>query len=467
MYYKKLYVLDISDIAFGVALAFISGVFALSAGWNLYIFFLIAAAGAILIFQWKIVAVFLSVMICGMFYYHLYIVRQGRAMRLPYDVATTFSGVIADEPKTSPPWTILAVSPIPRGPTIEIFARGNKLFAYGDKIEVAGKIKKPDTPGDEPIIFAESVSIVDEHDGFFLREWLIDLKLAIIAKYNQFLPQDQAALLGGITLGDTNTISSELKSELDRSGTSYIMSMYGYKIGVLVFAIVETLSGLIPRRAVFATTGAAIILFVMMAGADASAVRAGIMAFMALIAKYSGRSFDMRNAITFTAFVMLLFDPTLLLYNAGFELSFLSLLGIVYLGPPLTRLLGYKDKGILHWKENMVVAVAAIVAILPITMVIFGNFSATAIFSNALVGIAIPLTMAFGAFVTGAGSISYYAALVIAKVAGVLLEYELAVIHIFSIWLVPIPMIFNSTFMVIAYYTALVVFIFYERKTTL
>lgn len=467
MYHKKLSALDISDIAFEVALAFICGIFVISAGWNLYITFGVAIASSTLIFHWKLAAAFFVAAVCGAFYYHLYIARQSGAMRLPYDVATTFSGVISDEPKTSPPWTILSVSPQPRGPTMEVFARGNRQFAYGEKIEVAGKIKKPDTPGDEPLIFAESVSIEGEHEGFWLMEWLINFKRAIIGKFNEFLPQDQAALLDGITLGDTNTVGPGLKSELSLSGTSYIMSMYGYKIGVLAFVIAETLGGLLPRRVVFTITGAAVILFVMMAGADASAVRAGIMACVALIAKYGGRNFDMRNAITMTALVMLLFDPTLLFYNAGFEFSFLSLLGIIYLGPPLTRLFGYKDKGILHWKENVVVAVSAIIAIMPINMVIFGDFSATAIFSNALVSVAIPLIMAFGALVAGAGFLSYYAALLAAKVAGVLLEYELVVIHIFSVWVIPVPMIFSSTFMVVVYYAALIAFIVYERKAAL
>ena len=145
------------------------------------------------------------------------------------------------------------------------------------------------------------ITVIAKNRGFWLREQLIDFKAALFQKLDELLPQDEAGLLGGVTFGGANGISAELKNEMKLSGTSYILSMYGYKIAAVVAIASALLKTFFSRRAVLVFCLALILLFVVMAGLEASAVRAGIMVSLALIARQLGRRYSMRNALMLTA----------------------------------------------------------------------------------------------------------------------------------------------------------------------
>src|ERR1700722_18592054 len=136
-----------------------------------------------------------------------------------------------------------------------------------------------------------------------------DFKSAILGKFNEVLPADQAALLGGEMLGGTDGMSSELKNAMSASGTSYVTSMYGYKIFIIVATIEALFASWIPRRARFFLTLVAVGLFIAMAGASPSAIRGAIMGGLGLIAKQTGRIFNAGHALIFTAGIMVIFDP--------------------------------------------------------------------------------------------------------------------------------------------------------------
>jgi len=109
-----------------------------------------------------------------------------------------------------------------------------------------------------------------------------------------------------------------------------------------------------------------------MAGAEASVVRAAIMGFLVLLAKEAGRMYSFRNAVTFAAAGMAVFDPTILVFDIGFQLSFVSLLGITHLEPALKRFFGERGS-FLGWRENALTTLSAQLAVAPILIQNFGS----------------------------------------------------------------------------------------------
>jgi competence protein ComEC len=196
-----------------------------------------------------------------------------------------------------------------------------------------------------------------------------------------------------------------------------------------------------------------------MTGLQPSAIRAAITGSIALFARETGRMFNIRNAIAFTAAAMVLWNPTMLTQNAGFELSFLSLIGIVYLGPALKKLFRYSSAGFLDWKECGITTLSAQVAVMPVLIATFGQFSATAILANVLILATVPLAMFFGFLLAVFGFISYYLAFFCAKLAGLVLFYELAMMRLFAGLSVPVPINFNSTVVILLYYAILAFFV--------
>lgn len=66
-----------------------------------------------------------------------------------------------------------------------------------------------------------------------------------------------------------------------------------------------------------------------MIGAPASAVRAGIMVGLFLIAQHFGRLAAGSRIIVLAATIMLVFNPLLLISDIGFQLSFLAVMGLI------------------------------------------------------------------------------------------------------------------------------------------
>jgi competence protein ComEC len=152
-----------------------------------------------------------------------------------------------------------------------------------------------------------------------------------------------------------------------------------------------------------------------------------------LVAERQSRLYSFRNAITLAAALMLLFDPTLLIFNAGFELSFAALIGIVVFGPYLQRFLkADRNSGFMDWRKNLAETTAAQIATIPISMIVFSSFAPWAPLSNLLILSFVPATMFFGFLAALLGFVSGGLSLAVGWIANMLLGYEIFIINLFG-----------------------------------
>lgn len=247
------------------------------------------------------------------------------------------------------------------------------------------------------------------------------------------LPEKQAAFLAGVTVGERAQFSDEFTEAMRVSGTMHVVALSGYNISILAVVIGGIFFSFLARRAAFAATIAVIVGFVIMTGAEASIVRAAIMGVVMMLAEHTRRMYSFRNAVVAAAGMMALVNPKVLTFDLGFQLSFLALLGIIYLKPAIVKITRMsREKGILSWRENLLTTTSAQLAVTPLLLVHFGTLSLVSIPANLLVLEAIPYTMALGFVVMGAGLISPLLALVAAWPARALLVYEVEMIEFFG-----------------------------------
>lgn len=454
------------DVVFGIALSFIAGIFIAGLGWSIFLSVIIITIFLVIfrsiknIFLWYEIGLFILVVCLGALYYHLYLTWDRATLTLPYGRQMSISGVVIEEPKESIKYDVFDIGP-PHSHAITILAPPGSDYHYGDLLQLQGVLTPPDSPAENPLIAPTKIKVLAMGRGFWLREWMIDLKEAIVKKFNALLPQDEAGLLVGVTFGGSNGISAELKNEMELSGTSYILSMYGYKIAAVVTVTGTALRNFLSRRLVFFVNLIFVLLFVLMAGLEPSAIRAGIMVSIALTARYIGRTYQMRNALVFTAAIMLAFDPLLLLGDLGFQLSILGLLGVGYLEKPIKSWWHYEKSGMLAWKDGLVTTVAVLIPMVPVIAKSDGQFPLTAIASNALIFLATPLTVSFGFLLAILGFISFYLAFLTAKIGAIILWYQLFVIKFFSQLVIPLPIPFRYSIVVFLYYSIVAIFAFY------
>lgn len=458
----------LGDAAFGSAFAFVAGVFMEGIEWPARIFVSAGAIAAIATsLHWPFLRrsffIFFLAFLCGTLYCAHYRIARSTALDLPFDVPSSFAAVIKEEPKPTEKGILLQADlQTPHRGKLTLFVISGK-YRYGDLISVSGTISRSESGGGG-IVFSPSLEKIAAHRGSIVRESLIAFKERILSVFVNALPEEQAALLGGITFGSKASFTKDLREAMARSGTTHLVAVSGYNITVVIIAVGGVFGKLFSRRTTFALSVAFVVLFVLMVGTEASAVRAAIMGGLALLGRELGRKFNMRNAITFTAAGMSFADPLAPAGDMSFILSFLSLLGIVYVGPPIRAAIGgVQISGIFDWKENAITTISAQLAVLPALVHAFGRFSPVAIAANVMILATVPLTMFFGALLAIAGSFSPLFAFLPGKLTGIFLGYQLSMIRFFSSVAIPLPIAFNSAFFMALYYAALLIFIIKHR----
>lgn len=253
-------------------------------------------------------------------------------------------------------------------------------------------------------------------------------RLSLNLKEN--LSSSSSALALGILFGDKSGFSGQFKEGLKKSGTTHIVALSGFNITVVVSFIGAVFFFLPPKWRPAALT-AGIIIFVAIVGPSASVIRASIMGALALFAKNSGRLVDIKGPIAFAALAMAIHDPSAIAFDAGFSLSFLALLGIVFISPKIKRSL-FKEENPGKIKSAFAECLSAELAAAPALMVFFGSVSWFSFIPNLMIIWSIPLAMAFS-FASGLASFaSGWAAFPFSVAAEALLSYEIGVINFFA-----------------------------------
>jgi competence protein ComEC len=152
------------------------------------------------------------------------------------------------------------------------------------------------------------------------------------------------------------------------------------------------------RKQAFYFVLALIFIFIVMVGAPASAVRAGIMGAILLYAQKIGRLSNASRVMIFAATIMLIFNPLLLRYDVGFQLSFLAVFGLIYIKPILDTLVSkiIKKEELSGLLQIITTTLAAQIAVLPVLIYNFGRVSFISPIANILIVPIIPFLMAMG-----------------------------------------------------------------------
>ncbi len=462
------------DAAFYGAVSFLAGAVAAGLGISAYgciliLFLLLSAAVFFKKLNTAVSCLIFFLFLLGIFYYHIYNNVETNSRNIVFNKPVSFSGIVSREPQLSEKFQKIELDLLPPSAgTIILLAPLSPEINYGDAIKGKGAIEPPSGNGSEPIAFFPKIEISEHHRGFILKEKLIDFKKSLISQFEKFLPGQNAAFLGGLTFGWRGNFTQEFKQQMSFSGTTHLVALSGYNITILVLAVAAVFGYFFSRRITFYATGVIIFLFVLMVGAEASVLRAAIMGFLALLAKELGRLYSIRNAVALTAAVMIFTNPNTL-FDIGFSLSFLSLLGIVYLEPAFKKLFRMDNqmqrKDFLSWRENGITTLSAQLAVAPLLIQNFGQFSLTSIIANILILEFVPLTMFLGFLLAGAGLLFHYLGFLIALPVNILLQYEVYVIQLFSYLRLPVAIDFNSWILMAAYYGGLIIFIHYFNES--
>jgi competence protein ComEC len=302
-------------------------------------------------------------------------------------------GVVDDEPKIKEKSIIFPLK-TEKG-KILIKARRYPEFEYGEKVKISGILKEPEAKDSfnwKNYLLKDGILVemdfpkiekTGENFGNPMKKFSIFLKKKIEEVVKENLPPLHSALLKSLLFGEEEEIPFEWKEKLNQTGVRHISAVSGMNITIISSLILSFLLFLgLWRHHAFYLSVFLILFYVLMIGAPSSAIRAAIMGILYLTAQYFGRMASGERSVIFAATLMLLFNPLLLRYDIGFQLSFLAILGIIYFYQFFFEKLKKFPKTV---REGLSSTLSAQIFTFPILIYNFGQISLISPLSNLLI----------------------------------------------------------------------------------
>lgn len=357
-----------------------------------------------------------------------------------------FTGEVVREPDAREHTTQLYVSVADELLLVSTDAHSD--ISYGDMVTVRGEVKEPESFITElgrtfnypayllvrgveyQVSFAE-VTVEDSGYGNVLLSFLFTTKQALMSGIELVLEEPYAGLGEGLLLGVKQAIGEDIESAFRTSGIIHIVVLSGYNVMLVVTFILFLLSFVLKKQARIICGFVAIVLFALLVGLSATVVRASVMASILLLADLLGRRYDLGRALLCAGAVMVCVNPYLLVYDVGFQLSFMATLGLIIVAPTFETFIsdGFSK---LKVKDFFISTLATQIAVLPLLIYHIGEVSLVAVVVNVLVLPVVPLAMLLTFLVGIVSFISLPLAMLIGFFASLTLQYIVEVALFFA-----------------------------------
>jgi competence protein ComEC len=358
-------------------------------------------------------------------------------------------GIVSDDPDKRDKSTHIPVDVVDDNTheyaTVLISVDSYTLIHYGDEIRISGKLKKPEnftTSQDKEFDYISylwkddirytmsyaKTEILSSHYGSRIKEQLFIFKNAVLKKFSLIIPYPESGLMGGLVIGTKDFLSEQLRTEFISTGTIHIVALSGYNVSIVAEAIMKFFGALFSQLVSISLGIFAIIIFVIMTGASSTAVRAGIMGILALVARMTGRPYVAFRGLILAVFFMVLYNPRTLVFDVSFQLSFLATLGLIFVSPVVSKWLKRIHSNFL--REMLSATISAQIAVLPFLVYKMGVLSLSSLPVNILILPFIPPAMLFGTIAGFISFVSHILAVPFGYISYGILHYIFTVVHI-------------------------------------
>ena len=376
---------------------------------------------------------------------------------------------------------------------VMLYAPRYPAYRYGDLLEVTGKLETPVNFADfdyqaylakqsvySTMLYPE-IKLDSGGHGLALLDWIYGLRHKLADVTARTLPEPQASLAQGIVLGLRGNIPDDVNTDFARSGTTHVLAISGMNLTIIAGLLSLVLGRIIGKRFYLYVwlTLAVIWFYTVISGASPSVMRATMMASLFLVAELLGRQKNAGPALCFAAAVMIFFNP-LVLWDVSFQLSVLSMAGIIFLYPLLRDMASHWIERVRNRAvgmgsslnlvlESFAMTLAATLAVWPASAAYFGMVSLAAPFATLLAVPVLPAIMILGSLSALAGLLYLPLAQVTGWVVWLFVTYLLLVARVFAH--LPHAVLTTgsvSTILILAYYGLMIlaVWMLARRKGT-
>ncbi len=245
--------------------------------------------------------------------------------------------------------------------------------------------------------------LTGENKGVFFVKWALLLRQRAMDAFRENnLSGREFAVISALLLGYREYLDDDLRREFAGAGAMHILCVSGLHVGIIfmvlkyVFSFLCRLPGGMILRALF------IILFIWLyaaiTGFSPSVLRASVMFTFVATGQSFRRPTNIYNTLAASAFVLMIANPFIITY-IGFQLSYLAVISIVAMQPPLYEVVKFKNKLLDKAWSIITVSLAAQLATGPLALYYFNQFPNYFLVTN-LVVIPLASTIIYTALLT-------------------------------------------------------------------
>lgn len=304
------------------------------------------------------------------------------------------------------------------------------VYNYGDILIIPAdydSIEPPYNPGefdyrsylaDRQIFFqafldSHQIKVVNRGRGNPLIAHAIGLRKSLVDKFRKYIPDpESAAFASTLILGYRAELSQELINAYSKTGTMHVLSVSGMHVGIVFVVLSLLLKGLDKSNRGRVLRAFVIIMVVwfyaMISGFSAPASRAAAMLSFVVLGKALNKNQNTYNLIAISAFFLLIYNPFSLV-DAGFQLSYFAVLGIVYFHAKIHHAIYIRNRYADYIWSYCALSIAAQLSTFPISIYYFHQFPVYFLLSNLLIMLPVAIIMYMGIvfmFLTFSGGLS-------------------------------------------------------------
>lgn len=227
---------------------------------------------------------------------------------------------------------------------------------------------------------------------------LLDFKTDFTERIKSALPDESEGLALGYLLGDKSELTATLKEVIATVGLTHLIVASGAHLGIILKFVRKSL-GRVSRAAGLVGGLGAVAVFIGIIGLTPSALRAGLVAVLSLLATYFGRDLKPGRLILYAATATLIINPAYPL-NLSWLLSFASFVAILLLAPTLELYFYGPEKKPSTVASLLLASLSATLMTAPLLLFYFGQLSLISVLANLLISPTLAMTMLF-TFLTG------------------------------------------------------------------
>ncbi|MCR5249374.1 MAG: ComEC/Rec2 family competence protein [Lachnospiraceae bacterium] len=271
------------------------------------------------------------------------------------------------------------------------------------------------------------------HDKW--REGLWRIRCALGSLYDRLLPEEDAAVMKAMVLGDKGDLSTELKELYQSSGISHILAISGLHISLLGMGLYRLLrKASLPILPSVMVSLFFLVNYAILCGAGTSTLRAVTMFGLMAAADAERRSYDLPTALALSAASTTVTNPYLLLTGA-FWLSYAAVCGVAMYAPAVAGELRAEDKRLRKFLQALGSSLGATVFTLPLILKEYYAFPLYGVLLNLLVIPLMSVLMISGLIMLPLGALS----IPLGVACGLICHLILSLYRIFCLFFSELP----------------------------